>query len=142
MSTFEYNQRRVTIKIVNLTQHIATADQVKAGVVEPTAEQKAVIVSALNFSEIPNVHDMKIKSDELASIMSQYDPDLSGDVKFMIGGAPYLMAALVDWAPVYEMVFAFSERISEEQHMPDGSVRKVNVFKHQGFIPMMCCTNI
>jgi hypothetical protein len=34
------------------------------------------------------------------------------------------------------MVFAYSERVSEEVHDADGSVRKINVFKHLGFVQM------
>jgi hypothetical protein len=54
----------------------------------------------------------------------------------MIGGAPYLMGALekalreCGFTPVY----AFSKRESIDQPQPDGSVRKVAVFRHLGFV--------
>lgn len=54
----------------------------------------------------------------------------------MIGGAPYLMAPLeialrdVGIRPLY----AFSVRASVEKTRPDGSVEKINVFKHGGFV--------
>lgn len=54
----------------------------------------------------------------------------------MIGGATYLMEALAKALrdcgirPLY----AFSTRVSVEQAMPDGSVRKVNEFRHLGFV--------
>jgi hypothetical protein len=34
-----------------------------------------------------------------------------------------------------EPVFAFSVRETGEQKKPDGSVRKVAVFRHTGFVP-------
>jgi hypothetical protein len=56
--------------------------------------------------------------------------------RVMLGGAPYLMGALekavreCGFTPVY----AFSQRESEEITQPDGSVRKVQVFRHCGFV--------
>lgn len=124
------------MKIINLTQHAATQEQFDAGVIEVYSEFKDRLLEALNFSTIPTVQEVRVSAAELANIMKAYDGDLTGEVKFMVGGAPYLMAELVGWAPIYNMVFAYSERVSEEQHMADGSVRKVNVFKHKGFVPM------
>ncbi|MDP3909506.1 MAG: hypothetical protein Q8Q14_03860 [Gemmatimonadales bacterium] len=54
----------------------------------------------------------------------------------MIGGAPFLMAPLEaalgnrGCATVY----AFSVRESAEEVLPDGSTRKVAVFRHRGFV--------
>ena len=54
----------------------------------------------------------------------------------MIGGAPWMMSALegalLDAG--VQPVYAFSVRESVEQVQPDGSVRKVNVFRHVGFV--------
>ena len=54
----------------------------------------------------------------------------------MIGGAPYLMGALevalkkVGIQPVY----SFSERVSKEVVLEDGTTQKTSVFCHKGFI--------
>ena len=54
----------------------------------------------------------------------------------MIGGAPFFMESLATalrregYCPVY----AFSRRESVEQVQADGSVRKVAVFRHLGFV--------
>lgn len=70
-----------------------------------------------------------------AEVLRACRPEAVG-AKAMIGGAPYLMAPLErelmrrGVAPVY----ALSDRVSEEQAQPDGTVRKVNVFKHVGFL--------
>ena len=54
----------------------------------------------------------------------------------MIGGAPFFMSALeralldVGITPLY----AFSIRESVEKAAEDGTVTKINVFKHVGFV--------
>lgn len=57
-------------------------------------------------------------------------------MRAMIGGAPYLMAPLERAlrAAGVEPVYALSERVSTEEAQPDGSVRKVNTFRHVGFV--------
>jgi branched-subunit amino acid permease len=124
------------MQIVNLTQHKATQDQLDAGVVEPSVGIKSVVVNLLTFVGLPTTKEVVERANGLAQIMKLYDPDFTGEVGFMVGGAPYLMAALTTWAPIYNMVFAYSERVSEEVHDADGSVRKINVFKHLGFVQM------
>jgi hypothetical protein len=57
----------------------------------------------------------------------------------MIGGALWLMPALATELMDHEIepVFAFTKRETEEQPQPDGSVRKVAVFRHAGFVPVV-----
>ena len=54
----------------------------------------------------------------------------------MIGGAPFFMSALE--AALKERgvraVHAFSRRESGEERLPDGSVRKTQVFRHAGWV--------
>jgi hypothetical protein len=54
----------------------------------------------------------------------------------MIGGAPFFMEplsrALRDAG--YKPIFAFSRRESVERTMPDGTVQKVAIFRHLGFV--------
>ena len=116
------------MKILNLTQHAATPEQQAQGVFEPSEQDKADIQYLLTFDEIPSKGGIRRRAELLAMIANHYEAD-----NIMVGGAPYLMAPLVLEIP--NAVFAFSERVSEEQHMPDGSVRKVNVFRHVGFVP-------
>ena len=115
--------------VINLTQHTATVEQSAAGVVEP--ENKAAIQAALTFDAIPTAGEMRQRASLLAAIAKD-----NGCKKAMIGGAPFFMAtlerALVDAGitPVY----AFSVRDSREEPDGNGGVRKVNVFRHVGFI--------
>jgi hypothetical protein len=128
--------------ILNLTQHVATEEQTAQLVVEPRM-CKAEIRKLLTFEEIPSKEEIEVRATKLAEIAvseaNHYAGDTDNEIwitRVMIGGAPYLMGALekalreCGFTPVY----AFSKRESEEIPQPDGSVRKVQVFRHTGFV--------
>lgn len=118
--------------IVNLTQHPATAEQLAAGVVDLETEQRAHLQALLTFDSLPSEDELSERAKRIATLASGHATASAA----MIGGAPYLMAPLQYWleragiTPVY----AYSVRASEEQAQPDGSVRKVNIFRHAGFV--------
>lgn len=117
------------MKIVNLTQHLATKDQISDGVIEPF--NKEAVQEALTFELLPTLETINERAITLARIAID-----SGCKKAMIGGAPYLMSVLErvlldkDIIPVY----SFTVRQSVEIHDNDGNVKKTNVFKHVGFV--------
>lgn len=119
--------------ILNLTQHAATPEQLAQGVADlnPHHGEIQQLKSLLTFESLPTAEEVYERAYAIAALAQSYFVDTA-----MIGGAPYLMGALeralnkVGIKPVY----AFSERVSEEQVQEDGSVHKVNVFKHIGFI--------
>jgi hypothetical protein len=119
--------------ILNLTQHAATPEQIAAGVVDPPDDLRQRIRELLTFDEVPTPGEIEERATRLARIAAD-----SGYVfeTAMIGGAPWLMPALEralvtrGIAPVY----AFSAREVVEEQVPDGSVRKVAVFRHRGFV--------
>ena len=117
--------------ILNLTQHKATPDQIAAGVVEPA--DKAAVQAALTFDTLPHPGQVHTRAETLAQFAR-----MSGCRSAMIGGAPFLMAELEKalWSWEVRPLFAFSVRVSTEQAQPDGSVRKVAVFQHGGFVGM------
>lgn len=137
--------------IINLTQHTATAEQIAADVFDASPEQRAEIARLLTFDELPNRGDIRDRAYELAflarQILNAKFAELSADERdlelrlgsgicAMIGGAPFLMAALADelsQLSVYAL-YAFSTRESVEEIQPDGSVRKIAVFRHKGFV--------
>lgn len=128
--------------ILNLTQHAATTEQIKAGVVDLTGDELASLKEALTFSELPTEQDIRERAEHIASlaIFNGLGPDDGDDPYFeraMIGGALWLMAPLAAELRAHgiEPVFAFSVRETEEQTQPDGSVRKIAVFRHAGFVP-------
>lgn len=118
--------------ILNLTQHEATADQLKAGVFEP--KNKDRVKALLTFNSLPNKDLIYVTAEVLAAIACK-DLD-KRSTKVMIDGAPFLMGALENalkdngLTPVY----AFSECIMEEVSDGNGGVRKTNVLVHVGFV--------
>lgn len=137
--------------ILNLTQHKATADQRSAGVIDVPAQFTEELVALLTFGSISETQKSEInrRVDRLVSLVvsvaSALDNTLPIDPEIgfspiigavMLGGAPFLTAPLavaIEEAG-YQPVFAFSRRESEERTLPDGSVRKTQVFKHLGFV--------
>lgn len=121
------------MKILNLTQHTPTPEQIEAGVVDVTPEHKLKLQSLLSFNEIPTASAIAERADAIAEIAMNYDCQ-----KAMIGGALWLMGeleqALVLCPDSIQPVYAFSERVSEEVINPDGTVTKKVLFKHVGFV--------
>ena len=117
--------------ILNMTQHAASDDQMRAGVFDPTPDIKAALHTLLTFDACPSQSSIKKRARQLADIAYGY-----GASAAMIGGAPYLMGALQDalQARGIKPCYAFSKRASVDVPQPDGSVRKVAVFKHAGFV--------
>jgi hypothetical protein len=125
--------------IINLTQHPATAEQLSAGVVDLPADELVVAKALLDFADLPSAEEVDDRADALANLVAMSDLFNEGSTmgtRVMIGGAPFLMEPLARALRCAGLVpvFAFSRRESEEQTQPDGSVRKVAVFRHQGFV--------
>ena len=119
------------MKIINLTQHAATPEQIAAGVFDFVPEIKAQIQALLTFDTIPDAREIKTRAEKLTALVESW-----GFTKAMIGGAPFLMGALESELKNrgIQPMYAFSVRDSVEKQNPDGSVTKQNVFKHSGFI--------
>ena len=125
--------------ILNLTQHAATAEQVSAGVVDLDASRKAYVSDLLTFVGLPTMAEVLDRAQTLAAfayVVGEAEAQEGEEVCAMIGGAPFLMSVLESELKNsgIKPCYAFSERVSEEQTQADGSVRKVNVFKHVGFV--------
>ena len=122
-------------KIVNLTQHTATPEQIAQGVVELDPEDRAECARLLTFDELPTEEDLWVRADQLVELV-KCSPISEPGCWVMIGGAPFFMESLATalrregYCPVY----AFSRRESIEEKQADGSVRKVAVFRHLGFV--------
>lgn len=118
-------------KIINLTQHAATPEQVAAGVENIEDSRIEFLAKNLTFDEIPTRKQINQRVRWICWLIRGAGYDGA-----MIGGAPYLMGPLeaqlrlMDIKPLY----AFSKRESVETTRPDGSVVKTNVFKHVGFV--------
>ena len=117
------------MNILNLTQHVASPEQIEAGVFEPV--EKSKIQYLLTFNEIPTQGGLEKNALLLAA-----EARSEGATHCMIGGAPFFMSYLetalrtVGIVPLY----AFSVRESTDVVMEDGSTKKINIFRHKGFV--------
>ena len=128
-------------KILNLTQHKATSDQLAAGVVDLPDGSRAKLQELLTFDELPSVRQLRDRASsvtELAydALYNKDDGELITD-EVMIGGAPFFMSYLENYLrrKGLKPVYAFSRRVVEEQQQADGTTKKIAVFKHEGFVP-------
>lgn len=130
--------------ILNLTQHIATPDQLTAGVVDLNAPERAQLIALLTVDDLPGSFEEILERAEKIAMLATCN-NLHGDdeddpcfLEAMIGGIPCMMAplerALLDVGITAR--YAFSKRESLETHHPDGGVRKTIVFRHAGFVPL------
>lgn len=119
-------------KILNLTQHPATPEQVDAGVLDVPVEFKTTLQDLLTFNELPDRAEINRRAAALAELAAWCGVEAA-----MIGGAPYLMLplerALAERG--IKPLYAFSKREVAEQQEEGGGVRKVSVFRHAGFVP-------
>lgn len=124
--------------ILNLTQHKATPEQLAAGVVDVPADELPRLQGLLTFDTLPSAVEIEKRANDIAlfahSIIRRKSPQRVNAV--MIGGAPFLMAPLeraLSYARL-NILYAFSRRESIEKLLPDGGVRKEQVFRHAGFV--------
>jgi len=122
------------LQTLNLTQHDASAEQKEAGVVDLPENMKGEARECLTFHEIPDKGTIVKRAIHLATMAEELNYSSA-----MIGGAPFLMSEL-EKALIYRGIrplYAFSRRESVEETLPDGSVKKVNVFRHEGFVDLI-----
>lgn len=154
--------------ILNLTQHPATPEQIKAGVVDVPSEQRPRLTALLTFpakdlADNPSAAYQFIESRARSLVSEFVLPELMSrasallaeggytafgpealtllrpgtvTVEVMIGGASFFAAplerALLDVGA--QPLYALSERESVEEVLPDGTVKKIGVFRHLGFL--------
>lgn len=124
------------LKILNLTQHVVTSEQVTDGVFEPSQEMKNEIKKLLTFDSqviaTPSIISRNAK--DLANLAAkEFNPR---DTAVMIGGAPFFMSALANElaAVGYTVLYSFTDRVSVDVKNEDGTITKTSVFKHLGFV--------
>lgn len=145
--------------IYNLTQHDATEEQLKHGVIDLPIGLKIQIKQLLTFNDLPSSIELNSRAVTIANLInvhiySEYKAveqlayelgkhsvikTLTNTYKHpcvMIGGAPYFMPYLEKALKELYItpVYAFSKRVSVETINETGEVIKTNVFKHEGFI--------
>ena len=117
--------------MINLTQHLASPEQLAEGVQDLPESHRALLVDTLTFHEPPTAEAMALRADLLVAMVVE-----QGATEAMIGGAPYFMppleAALLDAG--IQVHYSFTRRMSVDQMLPDGSTRKLSVFRHAGWV--------
>ena len=121
--------------IINLTQHNASPEQTTAGVVDVPAELKSDLSALLTSSTLPTKEELNEAAMKVAAMAVICCQGFEAPAA-MIGGAPFFMVPLEAALRHHGIrpLYAFSERVSEEKMDADGTVRKVNIFKHKGFV--------
>lgn len=120
-----YDQEKEVV--VNLTQHNATGEQQAKGIVDVPDVQE--LRKCLTFVGMPTQKSIANRAALIVQIAKA-----NGAKKAMIGGAPYLMSELERQLMNAKIVpcYAVSDRVTIEETLPDGSVKKTSVFKHIG----------
>ena len=115
--------------ILNLTQHRCTAEQLKDGIENVPSRLAKELENLLTFKADYSLTDLVTSAKALARLAYQLQYDAA-----MIGGLPALMGHLEREliALGIGVAYARTERVSVDQTQPDGSVKKVSVFKHAG----------
>lgn len=117
--------------IINLTQHASTDEQIALGVFDFLGSNSAYLKKLLTFSAAPTADELASVAKKIAAIAAE-----SSATSAMIGGAPYLMGPLESALRMrgIQPMYSFSERVSVETTLPDGSVQKTAVFRHVGWV--------
>jgi hypothetical protein len=126
-----YFQEVSKMSILNLTQHVATPDQLAAGVVEPPADLKKEVQVLLTVDELPTQEGLRQRAKQLTEIAVNLNAN-----RVMLGGAPFLMGYL-EWsleAVGIKAFYSFSKREVVEVTSAEGRVEKKALFKHAGWV--------
>ena len=137
MKTNTNTNTTTILAVLNLTQHPASPEQVAGGVIDIPPSLKSTLAALLTFESLPPMGEVRERAEEILSLLADAEAELG--LRFhaaMLGGAPYLMAPLERALQTHGIMplYAFSVRTSAEETLPDGSVRKVAVFNHAGFV--------
>lgn len=129
------NHHRATHRVLNLTKHPATAEQLAEGVFDLHPQHREKLRGLLTFDALPPAIEVAVNA-ELAADLAADVAAAAGCRHVMIGGAPFLMAPLQRALKQRGLIplYAFSRRESVEETILDGSVRKTTIFRHEGFV--------
>ena len=116
-------------KIINLTQHQASAEQIEAGVFN--LPEDSILKDALTFNALPTKADIERRAQLITGIALTHEATHA-----MIGGAPYLMGTLEKHLKDagIQPLYSFTERVSVEKKGENGEVVKTSIFQHKGWV--------
>jgi hypothetical protein len=90
-------------------------------------------ISPMTMSDLTNTPSSRIDCRELADTISDIAEANNAKI-IQLGGSPMFLVVASSVIGSGRMIFADSERVSEDIPQPDGSVKKVSIFKHKGWI--------
>lgn len=119
--------------IINLTQHVSTAEQQEAGVQDLPQELRKQLMTLLTFEEIPTPQTLQERAKGIVDLLEELN---QMPTRALIGGAPFFMGHLEEELRNAFVIptYAFSRRVTTEVTQPDGTVVKTAAFKHIGFV--------
>jgi hypothetical protein len=119
------------MKIVNLTQHPATPEQIAAGVMDLNSAALSLLKKLIIFEVQPSKDNMRAAADIVADIAVGTGADAA-----MVGGPPFFASTLEMALKVRNIkpLYSFSRRETIDEIQDDDSLKEVSVFKHAGFI--------
>ncbi|MDR0408683.1 MAG: hypothetical protein LBH45_07205 [Campylobacteraceae bacterium] len=121
------------MKILNLTQHLATDEQKAEGVVDLPTDLRLELCKLLTFDTLEETKDVLKRSLDIARLAKK--SNIAAHAA-MIGGAPFFMSFLENALKQtgIQPLYAFTPREVIKTHNENGTVIKQVVFKHKGFI--------
>ena len=76
-----------------------------------------------------NRSECKVLADEISALAEKLEARI-----IQLGGSPLFLVMASPIIGSGRMIFADSERVSEDIPQPDGSVKKISIFKHKGWV--------
>lgn len=110
----------------------------------PTSEQLESLNNMGNLMFLGDIHpslmtrlsntpssrnECRVLADNISELAEKHNAKI-----IQLGGSPMFLVVASSVIGSGRMIFADSERISEDIPQPDGSVKKVSIFKHKGWI--------
>lgn len=74
-------------------------------------------------------NECKILANDISELAERIEAKI-----IQLGGSPMFLFVAASVIGTGRVIFADSERVSEDIPQPDGSVKKVSIFKHKGWI--------
>lgn len=117
--------------MINLTQHLATPEQIQEGVIDLGSDFRKALIELLTFEDISetDVSQMRERAIKIADLVPEFEASA------LIGGALYFMPYLIKALKENGVVpyYSFTKRDTIEK-IVNGTVIKTAIFKHVGFV--------
>ena len=90
-------------------------------------------IAPITMANLTNTPSDRNECRIIADVIS--DLALNRNAKIVqLGGSPMFLFVAASIIGTGRVIFADSERVSEDIPQPDGSIKKISIFKHKGWI--------